>query len=111
MAREFAKAFYGSRAWQDARNAYIRAHPLCERCMEHGRVTPGQIVHHKVHLSPENINDPTIALGFDNLETVCRDCHASEHPEIYGLKDLEPCRVGFDLQGNVVRKADDGKTS
>lgn len=104
LAREFARPFYSSRAWKETREAYINAHPLCERCLTFGRMTPGTIVHHIEHLSPENIDNPAISLGFDNLETVCRDCHAKEHPEIYGLDDLEPCRVGFDVYGNVIRK-------
>ena len=37
------------------------------------------VVHHKTHLTPENINDPEIALGEDNLELLCRDCHAVKH--------------------------------
>lgn len=30
--------------------------------------TRARLVHHKTHLTPENINDPEIALGEDNLE-------------------------------------------
>lgn len=102
MAREFAKGFYKSQAWKKARAAYFAYQQgLCERCRARGRITPGEIVHHKIHLSPSNINDMSIALGFANLELVCRDCHAREHPEIYGERP-EP-RVAFDEFGNVVR--------
>lgn len=57
--REFARGFYLSKEWRRAR-AYIvaRDHGLCVKC---GR--PGEIVHHKEHLTPENINTPEIALG------------------------------------------------
>ena len=41
--------------------------------------TPGEIVHHKVHITPVNINDESVTLNFDNLELVCRDCHAELH--------------------------------
>jgi len=40
---------------------------------------PGEIVHHKIHLTPENIHDPKIALNFDNLQLLCRDCHGKIH--------------------------------
>lgn len=40
---------------------------------------PGEIVHHKVHLTPDSINDPTVALSWDNLELLCRTCHAKAH--------------------------------
>lgn len=104
MARDFAKAFYRSKEWQKARAAYIRSvHGLCERCLAAGRYVPGEIVHHKVHLTPYNVGDPSVSLDFRNLEYVCRDCHAKEHPEIYGKTHEDGPRVGFDAEGNVVR--------
>ena len=104
MAREFARAFYKSAAWLKARDAYIRSvDGLCERCLERGRLVPGAIVHHRVHLTPDNVGDPDVTLSFDNLEYVCRDCHAAEHPEIYGRDRPDGPRVAFDEDGNVVR--------
>ena len=108
MARAFAEAFYQSRAWKDARAAYARSvHNLCERCLAEGRYSPLEIVHHRIHLSPENISDPSITLSFDNLEGLCRECHAAEHPEIYGTS-ATPGRVAFDENGNVIRKESAG---
>ena len=52
---------------------------LCERCWAKGIVRHGDTVHHKIHLTPANINDPEITLNPDNLELLCRDCHAEEH--------------------------------
>lgn len=79
MAREFAKAFYASAAWRKCRAAYIAGRKaidggMCESC--HAR--PGYIVHHKVELSPSNINDPDIALGHGNLKFDCHACHNKE---------------------------------
>ena len=80
MAKEWAKAFYNSLAWKETRAAYRkRARGLCERCLAKGIITPGEIVHHVQELTPENIKDPSIALSFDNLQLVCRDCHAQIH--------------------------------
>lgn len=81
--REFAKAFYESPAWRRTR-AYIlkRDAGLCVHCGE-----PGAIVHHKIELTPRNIDDPAIALGEDNLETVCRTCHALIHEGTPPLAD------------------------
>lgn len=101
MARDFAIAFYHSMPWRRARNAYMReGHGLCERCLRKGVYRKADIVHHKIHLSPANINDPTVTLDFANLERVCRDCHAKEHPEIYG--EVREPRCAFDEDGNVV---------
>jgi 5-methylcytosine-specific restriction endonuclease McrA len=73
--REFAKAFYESPAWRRTREYILKRDAgLCVHCGE-----PGVIVHHKIELTPRNIDDPAIALGEDNLETVCRTCHALIH--------------------------------
>ena len=85
MAKAFAKRFYSSKAWQDCRNEYAkRAHHLCEDCLRRGIYRPGEIVHHKIELDPVNIEKPEIALNFDNLELLCRDCHAARHDQCGG---------------------------
>ena len=82
--REYAKGFYSSNAWKECRKAYRKSvGGLCERCYAKGIVKAGEIVHHKIYLTPDNLNDPSISLNWDNLELVCRDCHAQEHD---GLK-------------------------
>ena len=94
--REFAKEFYRSSEWRSMR-AYVfkRDFGLCKRCG-----APGKIVHHKTYLTPENIHDPLIALGEDNLELLCNDCHAIEH-EGTAPTDSGLC---FDADGNLVRR-------
>lgn len=78
--KPWAEAFYKSRAWQDCRDGYARRRGyLCESCLAKGIYRPGEIVHHKVPLTKENIHDPEIALSWDNLELLCRDCHAERH--------------------------------
>lgn len=80
MAKEFSDAFYTSRAWINTRKAYTKSvGGLCERCLKKGLIRPVGIVHHKVYLTPENINDPNVSLNWDNLEALCRECHEAEH--------------------------------
>ena len=80
--KEYAAKFYKSKAWQACRNAYVhQARGLCEPCLMAGRVTPGEIVHHKIHLTPDNIHQPEVTMDFSNLELVCRECHAKEHDQ------------------------------
>ena len=94
--RAFAKDFYPSTAWRRMR-AYIftRDMGLCVRCGN-----PGEIVHHKIHLTPENINDLSIALGEDNLELLCRGCHAIEHGEVPPTAE----GLAFDSDGNLIEQ-------
>ena len=80
MAKAFARKFYSSKAWQDCRNEYAkRRHYLCEDCLRRGIYKPGVIVHHKIEIDPITIEHPEIALSFDNLELLCRECHAMRH--------------------------------
>ena len=80
MAKAFARKFYSSKAWQDCRNEYAkRQHYLCENCLRKGIYRPGVIVHHKIEIDPVNIERPEITLNFDNLELLCRECHAEIH--------------------------------
>ena len=82
--RDFAKAFYKSQAWKNTRRAYLHSvGGLCERCLSRGKITPAALVHHKVHLSPDNIDDESVTLSWNNLQALCRTCHAEVHSEVY----------------------------
>ena len=102
MAKEFAKPFYKSVRWQRCRDAYIKSvNGLCENCLVKGKIVPGYIVHHKIELTPDNINDPMVTLCWDNLEYVCHECHNKIH-----FGDSEVLREGlfFDENGEIVRE-------
>lgn len=80
MAKEFAKKFYDSSKWKKCRSAYIEHRRaidggMCETCHEE----IGYIVHHKEELTPDNIDDPDITLGFWNLKYDCHACHQKEN--------------------------------
>ena len=78
--KEYARGFYSSKAWKETRKAYGKSvGGLCERCRKKGLVVPGVIVHHKNYLTPENINDPSVSLDWNNLELVCMACHNEDH--------------------------------
>lgn len=87
MAKDFAKSFYSSKQWQECRNEYIKKRGyLCENCLRKGIYKPAVIVHHIEELTPFNITNPEIALNFNNLEAVCRECHDQYH-DIHGRWD------------------------
>ena len=67
---------------------------------------PGLIVHHKVTLTPENINEPNITLNWELLRYDCQDCHNREH---HGSRD-EVVRDGlyFNESGELVREEEYG---
>ena len=71
---------------------------MCERCFEHGALHPAKVVHHVIHLTPENIGDPKISLSYDNFQRLCQDCHAAVH------SGTPVSRCTFDEFGNPVLK-------
>lgn len=96
--QSWAERFYKSVAWQRMREAYAKKHMyLCEDCLSRGVISRGEIVHHKIFLTAQNINDPNITLAEQNLELLCRECHAKRH----GKKNK---RYIVDEFGNVTAK-------
>lgn len=72
MSKSFAKQFYNSKAWRTLRRIVLRRDKFtCQDC----RANRAEEVHHKIELTPENINDPMIALNPDNLVALCHSCH------------------------------------
>lgn len=63
---------YG-RAWKRIRDRYAAEHPLCEKCLEEGRVTLMEEVHHILPVSRGGTHDRT------NLMSLCRSCHNKIH--------------------------------
>ena len=74
------RGFYNTKAWKDTRDAYKRSvGGLCERCQERGIIRAADYVHHKVHLTPQNVLNPEITLAWSNLQALCSECHAEVH--------------------------------
>ncbi|GMR70641.1 hypothetical protein NUITMVRA1_13180 [Aerococcus viridans] len=102
IAKEYAVAFYKSTAWKKCRAGYIKSvHGWCERCLIKKKYKKGYIVHHKIYITPDNINNPDITLNWDNLEYLCHDCHNTEHFSKYSATRED---VTFDELGNLIEK-------
>ena len=93
----FADSFYTSPAWKRCARSYRRSvGGLCERCRKRGLIVPAEEVHHKIRLTPENINRPEVALNWQNLIALCKDCHMEMH--------RKPKRWTVDADGSVKPK-------
>lgn len=66
---------YG-RAWKRIRDKYVQSHPLCERCLKEGRMTPVEEVHHILPVSQGGRHTQ------DNLMSLCKSCHNKIHREL-----------------------------
>lgn len=103
MAKEFSVAFYNSKAWKRCRKAYIDSvNGLCERCLDKGVIKNGYIVHHKKKLTPNNINDVNITLGWENLEYLCQQCHNEDEFSEHSNKPKIVRNYMFDINGDVI---------
>ena len=83
MSRGSQAQFYKTAAWVNCRNGYLKSvGGLCEKCKAKGLIVPAEIIHHKIHLNADNINDPSITLNPMNLEALCRQCHGEAHGNV-----------------------------
>jgi len=79
--------FYNSQAWKKTRRSYKQSvGGLCERCLKRGIIASADVVHHIVPLTKDNITDFNLSLNWDNLQALCRKCHADVHDEMYAEK-------------------------
>lgn len=78
------QTFYASKEWRTLRQVLINERGKdqgvkCERC---GKLIVKAIdihAHHKVELTPENVNDYNISLNPELVELICHGCHDKEH--------------------------------
>jgi 5-methylcytosine-specific restriction endonuclease McrA len=101
MAREFSKLFYKSKEWQKTREYILKRDLyLCVKCGK-----PAEEVHHKIKLTPSNMDDVNITMNPDNLVSLCKDCHFKEHEadKIQGIRktnNIADCDNGYEFDSN-----------
>lgn len=108
MAREYARRFYHSSEWANARTYVIeRDKGLCKGCLRKGKIMPGDEVHHKIWIRPTNIDNADITLNQNNLEYLCRDCHFQIHKQSMHLRSYRKIvnnGVYIDERGNMQKQ-------
>lgn len=96
--KPWAEQFYNSNVWCTTRDLFIQSRGgICERCSTPDDPVAAKIAHHRVYLTPDNINDPNIALSWESLEALCQDCHNKEHHRAERVT-----RYAFDDAGNLL---------
>lgn len=81
-----------SKRWRELRATYLRAHPLCERCIEEGEaagipggyITSAVDVHHitPVETAKSSIEMERLCYDPTNLRALCIPCHVKTHKEM-----------------------------
>ena len=95
--------FYQTKQWKKVRQAYwYEQGGKCERCDNEDTDDMTMIVHHKDHLTEEDIQKGNFKkmYGFENLELLCIDCHNKEHGNT-----SKPTKEGyiFDDNGDLIK--------
>lgn len=96
-ARKLRQKAYNTTAWQKLRKSYIKLQPLCEKCLEKGTVRAAENVHHKRSPFIAGEINYSLLLDPDNLQSLCRECHAEIHNR----------EQGYTPQEEIIRQLED----
>lgn len=78
--QEYQKV-YNCRRWKELRARKFADNPICEECERKGRTTPTREIHHIIPF--ERDNDLGLAYDYDNLISLCIDCHKDAHEKLH----------------------------
>lgn len=76
--------YYNNPMWKKSRKDHLKNNPLCECCLEHNKVSPGEHVHHIIPYLSGRTEEIRLRLLTDpnNLITLCKKCHYAIHEKI-----------------------------
>lgn len=57
--------------WRKARSRFLKAHPLCVKCLEQGKLVGATVVD---HIIPHR-GDQALFWDVSNWQTLCKPCH------------------------------------
>ena len=80
---KFWSTYYNSALWRTTRLEYKSKHPICERCLHEGRVTPMTDVHHMCRFGQGRTASERwqLLIDMDNLVSLCEKCHHEVHAD------------------------------
>lgn len=97
--------FYRSREWKRLREVVISERTdadgfvICDRCSKPILKKYDMILHHKVHLTDDNVNDATISLNPKNIEILHHDCHNKDHNRFGHSNYMNSARLVYIVYG------------
>lgn len=74
-----------SKEWKQLRLKKLMNDPVCEECEKSHRSTLAIVVHHMVPVEsvPTETRMKVLMFSYDNLMSVCPDCHAAIHQQMF----------------------------
>lgn len=87
--RKLRREAYNNTTWRKLRDTYMKLHPVCERCLSQGKITPAEDIHHIKSPFRNGVINYGLLLDDTNLMSVCKECHAAIHNEQQGHIPIE----------------------
>lgn len=77
------KKIMSSRRWRQLRAAKLAANPFCEMHLKQGMQVKATCIHHIKEVESGLSEDECkkLAFSWDNLQSLCKDCHTKVHKE------------------------------
>lgn len=84
LQAKIQRLIYNTSHWRNLVKVKKMMNPLCERCLEIGKITPCEEVHHIIPISRAIDEMQILEYGFDisNLRSLCCACHELTHQEL-----------------------------
>lgn len=75
------RKIYNSERWRRLRAWKFACNPLCEMCLKEDKTVPAEDIHHIISfMSTDDLQQRLyLAYDFDNLMSLCKQCHGSIH--------------------------------
>lgn len=75
------KKIYATKRWKQLRSAKFANSPLCEICLQQGKVTVAEDIHHITSFmsTDDPIKRQYLAYDYDNLMSLCKIHHQEIH--------------------------------
>lgn len=78
--REDRQKIYQSTKWKELRIAKLMQNPLCELCLQNGKVVEAVDIHHiDSFMNYTGTDRLAKAYDFNNLMALCKECHSKLH--------------------------------
>jgi len=78
LRKQAAQDVYQNKLWKDLRKLKFMCNPICERCEGLGLTRVTEDVHHRKSIEAY----PDLAFDWENLESLCHECHEIRHREM-----------------------------
>ena len=76
--------FYQTKQWRNLSKSYRVSHPYCEQCYQRGIIRPAEICDHIIEVR----KDWDKRLDWDNLQSLCQQCHEMKHKRFYRKQQI-----------------------